>query len=154
MRKISPEAAITLKTPPLSRIHRGASSQVGLVCTREANVSAVAGVEVLLAFLKEKKMHHFQSAFAFPPLPGALGSKRPRLSWFLLGRWCCPGSTRGLGTSSCLFSHPEHVAPQKCPVSRLDAKMMTNCVFLFPEFKQDVICALAPQPVSGSAEAL
>lgn len=100
-------------------------------------MSAVSDAEVLLAFLflKEKRMHHFQSAFAFPLLPTALGSKSsPSLSRFpqkVVLAW--------------------HVALQKCSLSKLDAEMITNCVFLlFPELKRDVICTLAPQPVGGA----
>lgn len=101
------------------------------------NVSAVSDAEILLAFLflKEKRMHHFPSAFAFPLLPTALGSKSsPSLSWFPQ-KVVLPG----------------HVALQKCSVSTLNAEMITNCVFLlFPELKRDVICILAPQPAGGA----
>lgn len=48
-------------------------------------MSAVSDAEILLAFLflKEKRMHHFPSAFASPLLPTALGSKSsPSLFWF------------------------------------------------------------------------
>lgn len=123
--------ATSAPDPPWSQ----SPSQFGVYMKNKCLCSFWCRDSAGFSFPKEKRMHHFQSAFAFPLLATALGSKSsPSLSWF-------PQKV----------VLPWHVALQKCSVSKFDAEMITNCVFLlFPEFKWDLICTLAPQPVGGA----
>lgn len=133
VRKIRLEAAITLKAPPLPRICPGASAQVGLVCSRETSVSAalVWRFRWLFFFSKEKRMHHFWSAFALPPSSECLWQPVSCVS-FLVPPWKvtlpleAPVPYSCSGTSSSRVSHPREPRSQRYSLSTLDARMMTD----------------------------